>query len=66
MLGPCPFCTSEKTQMDEVDENQWSVSCRVCGATGPISKNALLAEMQWNYRKIVGCVDSSSSKLSAN
>ena len=47
--GPCPFCKSDKTEVDEprYGGDMWSL-CTDCGATGPIRPTEAEAIAAWD------------------
>ena len=65
-LKSCPFCGSsdllQTDQMlretegplacdpDEISEDEWFVVCGDCGAMGPMSPSAEMAQAAWNQR----------------
>lgn len=50
MSEPCPFCTSTRFKVVEVDLRVWMVECMDCHATGPLCQSAESAKVRWNRR----------------
>lgn len=49
-LTPCPFCRSPQVAAQELDAEQWAVTCPACGSIGPQAASALEAGRHWNSR----------------
>jgi Lar family restriction alleviation protein len=51
---PCPFCGNKDQQwigLVKCEENEHSVRCGKCSATGPLNRYKSAALAAWNYKK---------------
>jgi len=50
-VGPCPFCSSDNADIEEIVRHVFAVVCRQCEAMGPtIRLSAYRAIEAWNTR----------------
>ena len=45
---PCPFCSHDDVEIDEVGICEYAVDCPECRAIGPITGSVMEAINEWN------------------
>jgi hypothetical protein len=49
-ISTCPFCASQRAELEEVHSRNWSVVCGNCGCIGPLGQVRDAAIQLWNRR----------------
>lgn len=49
-IAPCPFCSHDDVEIEEIRPGEYSVDCPDCEAIGPIKPSTMEAIDAWNTR----------------